>query len=60
MITMVDVYTVHPLNGLAEEIVLHRMGPAGRHGVRWYPARPPIVDIEFEMDLRGVRQEVWI
>ena len=60
MVTMVDVYTVHPLNGLAEEMVLRRMGPAGRHGVRWYHARPPIVDIEFEMDLRGVRQEVWI
>ena len=59
-INAVDVYTIHPLDQLIEDIVLSRLGPAGRHGIRWHHARPPIVDIEFEMDMRGVRQEVFI
>jgi len=36
------------------------MGPAQLQGVNWYFARPPIVSIEFEMDLRGVAREVVI
>jgi hypothetical protein len=37
---------------LASEI-LPRLGAAGQHGVTWHYARPPIVSIEYEMDLRG-------
>ena len=59
-VTTVDVYTVYPRENLLEETVLARMGPARRHGIRWYPTRPPIVDIDFEMDLRGVRAELVI
>ena len=59
-INMVDVYTIHPVDKLVEEVVLGRMGAARRHGVRWYHTRPPVVDIEFEMDMRGVRRELII
>ena len=60
LINAVDVYTVHPVDDLVEDIVLARMGPARRHGVRRYDTRPPVVDIEFEMDMRGVRLEVCV
>lgn len=60
MINTVDIYTVHPFEEWVEEIILNRMGAAKRHGIRWYHSRPPIVDIEFEMDMRGVRQEIII
>lgn len=60
MITTVDIYTVHPIDGRVEEIVLSGMGAARRHGVRRYYARPPVVDLEYEMDMRGVRQEIVI
>ena len=60
LINAVDVYTIHPLDGLVEDVVLSRLGPAGRHGIRWFKTRPPVRDIEFEMDMRGVRQEVCI
>ncbi len=60
LLNAVDVYTVHPLDGLIEEIVLERMGPARRHGLRWYHTRPPVEDIEFEMDMRGVCRELVI
>lgn len=59
-INMVDIYTIHPMDELLEEVVLSRMEGARRHGVRWYYTRPPVVDIEFEMDMRGVRQELVI
>ncbi|NKB70627.1 MAG: RidA family protein [Candidatus Latescibacteria bacterium] len=60
LINAVDVYTIHPMEGLLEDILLSRMGPARRHGIRWYYTRPPVVDIEFEMDMRGVRRDLLI
>jgi hypothetical protein len=60
LMTAVDIYTVHAVEGLVEDLVVKRMGEAARHGIRWYHARPPIVEIEYEMDMRGVLQEVVI
>ena len=59
-VTAADVYTVHSLDRLVPDLVLKRLGPAGVHGIRWFHTRPPIVAIEFEMDLRGVRTELRI
>jgi hypothetical protein len=59
LLNAVDIYTVHPLEGLIEDIVLTNLGPARRLGVRWHHTLPPIVDIEYEMDMRGVRQELY-
>ncbi|MBI2501989.1 MAG: RidA family protein [Candidatus Latescibacteria bacterium] len=53
-----DVYTVHPLGSIAAQI-WDKLGPAARHGFRWHQTRPPVVDIEFEMDLRGTRTELY-
>ena len=57
--TATQVYTVHDLYPfLAEEIV--RRG-AARAGLTWHFARPPVVELEYEMDCRGVgREEVII
>ena len=53
--TAVQVYTVHDLHPfLADEIA--RRG-AARHGLTWHFNRPPVVDLEFEMDCRGVALE---
>jgi len=59
LLNAVNVYTVHPLAGILEDTVLTRLGPARRLGIRWHHTRPPIADIEFEMDMRGVRQELF-
>ncbi len=56
--TAVNVYTVFNLGDFWERDVLGQMGGARAHGVVWYPARPPIETIEFEMDLRGCVREV--
>ena len=58
LLTTIDVYTVHPLDGIAEGVILNRLGPARRHGLTWHHARPPVQNIEFEMDMRGVRKEL--
>jgi hypothetical protein len=45
---------------LLPEIILGRAEEAATHGMRWLYSRPPIVGIEYEMDLRGVRTELRI
>lgn len=56
--TGVQVYTVHDIAPfLGPEIV--RRG-AARHGATWQYCRPPVVDLEFEMDCRGVHREVVV
>ena len=53
--TASQLYTVHdPHPFLASEIV--RRGAATR-GLTWHFARPPVVDLEFEMDCRGIAVE---
>jgi hypothetical protein len=56
----VDVYTIHAVGTLMEDIVVPRLGRTSRHGVNWYPSRPPVVEIEYEMDTRGVGRELFL
>ena len=53
-VTAVDMYTVHSAPCALERTILPRLNVAARQGVHWFHSRPPVVDIEFEMDLRGV------
>jgi hypothetical protein len=57
-VTAIDVYTIHPIEPFLSETILERVRPAAAHGVRWFYSRPPIIGIEYEMDLRGVRTEL--
>lgn len=56
-VTAIDVYTAQPIHDLLEE-VLRPAGSAAIHGVRWFPSRPPIQGLEFEVDVRGVSREL--
>ena len=51
-VTTVNAYTAHSLTPLLPTI-LGPMGSAGVHGVHWHYCRPPIEDIEYEMDMRN-------
>ena len=56
--TATQVYTVHDFHPvLAEELV--RRG-AARSGLTWHFARPPVIDLEYEMDCRRVMRETVI
>lgn len=54
--TAVQVYTVHDLR----PILVNEMNARGaaKSGVTWQYCRPPVVDLEFEMDCRGVSTEL--
>ena len=53
--TGVQVYSVHDIHPfLAEEIVARG---AARHGVTWQFCRPPVVELDYEMDCRGIWRE---
>jgi hypothetical protein len=56
--TSTQVYTVHDIGSLVEE-ELAATGIAP-DGFAWHFARPPIVGIEFEMDVRGATREITL
>ncbi len=59
-VSAVDVYTAQPLHPVLRTEILEQIGSAAAHGVHWYYSHPPLVDLIFEMDLRGIRQEVRV
>ncbi|MCA9131861.1 MAG: hypothetical protein KDA45_01845, partial [Planctomycetales bacterium] len=60
MLSSIDVYSVHPVRESVEQVILPGLPQAAHLGVHWFYARPPVQNIEFEMDLRGVRRELVI
>lgn len=58
--TTINVYTVHDLNVLMDSRILPAAGAGVSHGVVWYFTRPPVTDLEFELDLRRVRRELFV
>lgn len=59
-VTTLDIYTAHAIQPFLEQDILLRAGISSVHGVNWHWTRPPVQEIEFEMDLRGVRTELWL
>jgi hypothetical protein len=53
--TGVQVYTVHDIRPFLDDEIVRR--GAARHGVTWQYCRPPVVDLEYEMDCRGLPLE---
>jgi hypothetical protein len=59
-VTGIGIYTVHDIHPLMARLLLPGIGRAALHGLTWFYARPPIVTIEYEMDVRGCRREIVI
>ncbi len=53
--TATQVYTVHDLHPFLADEIVRRV--AAHSGLTWHYCRPPVVDLEFEMDCRGVSFE---
>lgn len=51
----VQTYTVHDIHAFLPDVLV--AGGAARHGLTWHYARPPVVDLEFEMDCRRITVE---
>ena len=58
MVNRVNIYTNHSISHLAEDLVLPNVNQL--HGLNWYQSRPPVIGIEYEMDLRGVNREQYL
>ena len=56
--TAVQAYTVHDFHPVIVEELVRR--GATRAGLTWHFARPPVVDLEYEMDCRRVLREIVI
>jgi hypothetical protein len=56
--TAAQVYTVHDFHPVMSDELVRR--GAARSGLIWHYARPPVIDLEFEMDCRRVRREMVI
>lgn len=55
-VTATQIYTIHNIYPfLANEIIARGAAPAG---VTWHLDRPPVVDLEYEMDCRGLLEEL--
>ena len=53
LINCIDVYTIHPLLDILPSEILPALGNSHNNGIHWYYSRPPVIDIDFEMDMRG-------
>jgi len=53
-VTTINAYTIHPLHPLMKDLLLPYLPATRRYGVTWHYAQPPVIDIEYEMDLQGV------
>jgi hypothetical protein len=54
--TAAQAYTIHDFHPVMTDELARR--GAARSGLTWHFARPPVVDLEFEMDCRRVAREV--
>ena len=56
--TGVQAYTVHDFHSVMSDELVRR--GATRSGLTWHYARPPVIDLEYEMDCRRVTRETVI
>ena len=56
--TSTQLYTVQNIGHLIGEVLAAR--GAGEGGLAWHYSRPPVIGLEFEMDVRGPAREIVI
>ena len=59
-VSVTEVYTVHSICSILASEIIRPLGKAAAHGITWHYSRPPIVTIEYEMDLRGCYREIML
>ena len=59
-VTGTQLYTVYDIQPLMASLILPKLGEAGRMGVQWYHAQPPVVGSEVEVDVRATRMELTV
>jgi hypothetical protein len=57
-VTAAQIYTVHDVRPLLDTVFAE--SHVSQIGLAWYPAWPPVIGMEFELDVRSVRTELVI
>ena len=57
-VTAAQIYTVHDIRPLLDTVFAE--DKVSQIGLAWYPAWPPVIGLEFEVDVRCVRTELVI
>ena len=57
-VTSAQAYSVHNVGGLLEEVFVKQ--GYSRSGINWHFSRPPVAGLDFEMDLRGSVNQIFI
>ncbi len=57
-VTAAQIYTVHDVRPLLDTVFAE--DKVSQLGLAWYPAWPPVIGMEFEVDVRSVRTELVI
>jgi hypothetical protein len=60
LLSSIRVYCAHPVHHALKDVIIPGIPDAARVGIQWFYSRPPIRNIEFEMDLRGVRRDIIV
>lgn len=58
--SVINVYTAHSLTDVLAQKIIAALPRAAHIGFRWNVSRPPVEEIEFEMNLRGVVQDLTV
>lgn len=59
-VTAIQLYTVHDVHSLVASLILPKTGDAGKRGIHWQLAQPPVTGVEIEIDLRSTGAELTI
>jgi hypothetical protein len=54
--TATQLYTIHDVHPFLADEIVRRGAAAG--GLTWHYCRPPVVELDYEMDVRGVAREL--
>ncbi len=58
--TQSNIYCIHDIHPLMAGAIVPALEEASFQGVRWFYAQPPVLEVEYEMDVRGVRREIFV
>ncbi|MBX3439555.1 MAG: hypothetical protein KF861_18855 [Planctomycetaceae bacterium] len=56
-LSAINIYSAHPIDAIVPQIIVPALPQGALIGIHWVYSRPPVAQIEFEMDLRGVGHE---